>query len=83
MSSWCSSFITRFVVLSFISLAPSPSSIRFNIEPPVFGNQAKLYAAYKKDLRMWSEITNIERKLQAEVVVYSLDGHSLGIKEKI
>ena len=32
---------------------------------------------------MWSRITSIEKKLQAEVTVYSLDGHSLGIKEKI
>ena len=32
---------------------------------------------------MWSRITSIEKKLQAEVVVYSLDGHPSGIKEKI
>ena len=32
---------------------------------------------------MWSRITSVEKKLQAEVVVYSLDGHSSSIMEKI
>ena len=37
----------------------------------------------QKDLKKWSRITNIEKKLLAKVVVYSLDVHSLGINEKI
>ena len=32
---------------------------------------------------MWLRIMKIQKKLYAEVVVYSLDGHPLGIKEKI
>ena len=38
---------------------------------------------YKNDLIMRSRITKIEKKLQVEVVVYSLDGHSSCVKEKI
>ena len=53
------------------------------IEPPTFVSQTKSYATYKKDLKMWSRITSVEKKLQAEVVVYSLDGHSSSIMEKI
>ena len=32
---------------------------------------------------MWSRITDIKKKLQAEAVVHSLKGHALNIKEKI
>ena len=59
------------------------SKMSSKIEPPTFLSQTKSYATYKKDLKMWSRITSIEKKLQAEVVVYSLDGHPSGIKEKI
>ena len=52
-------------------------------EPPAFVSNKKSYATYKADLRRWSRITAIDKKLQAEVVVYSLDGHPSGIKEKI
>ena len=52
-------------------------------EPPSFVSSNKTYAAYKADLKRWSRITSIEKELQAEVVVYSLDGHSSRIKEKI
>ena len=62
---------------------PKMSKMSSKIEPPTFVSQTKSYATYKKDLKMWSRITSIEKKLQAEVVVYSLDGHPSGIKEKI
>ena len=34
-------------------------------------------------MRMWSQITCIDQKLQPEVVVYNMDGHPSGKKEKI
>ena len=52
------------------------------IEPPTFVGQNKLYETYKEDLKMWSRTISIEKELQAEVVVYTMDGHSSGIKEK-
>ena len=53
------------------------------LEPPAFMSEVKSYAQYKKDLRMWSRITQVDKKLQAELVVYKLEGHPSGIKEKI
>ena len=53
------------------------------IEPPRFVDHIKLYAIYKMDLKIWSQITSIEKKAQAEVIVQILDGHSSGIMEKI
>ena len=52
-------------------------------EPPAFISDTKTYADYKKDLYMWSRITGVAKKIQAEVVVYNLEGHPSGIKEKI
>ena len=52
-------------------------------EPPTFVSELKSYAEYKSDLLMWSRITSIPKKNQAEVVVYNLDGHPSRIKEKI
>ena len=40
------------------------------IEPPVIWSQ-------------WSSITNMEKKIEEEVVCYRLDGQSSGIKKKI
>ena len=54
-----------------------------SFEPPAFVSKTKFYAAYKADLKRWSRITAIDKKLQAEVVVYSLDGDPSGIKDKI
>ena len=59
------------------------SGISSKVEHPALISQAKSYATYKKDLKMWLRITNKERKLQEECVVYSLDVHSSRIKEKI
>ena len=53
------------------------------IEPPTFVNDQKSYAEYKKDLKRWSRICGVEKSLQAEVVVYRLEGHPSRIKEKI
>ena len=52
-------------------------------EPPAFMSERKSYAEYKSDLKMWSRITSVPKKNQAEVVVYNLDGHPSRIKEKI
>ena len=52
-------------------------------EPPAFVSKTKSYSAYKADLKRWSRITSVEKKLQAEVVVYSLEGHPSQIKDKI
>ena len=38
-------------------------------EPPAFISDTKTYADYKKDLYMWSRITGVAKKIQAEVVV--------------
>ena len=51
--------------------------------PPAFISDKKSYAEYKKDLEMWSRITSLDPKLQAEVVVYRLEGDPSRIKEKI
>ena len=53
------------------------------LEPPAFISSTKSYGQYKKDLQMWSRITQVDKKLQAELVVYKLEGHPSGIKEKI
>ena len=53
------------------------------IEPPAFVGENKSYAEYKADLHMWSRISGIDRKVQAEMVVYRLEGHPSRIKEKI
>ena len=54
-----------------------------NIEPPSFVSETKTYAEYKEDLKRWSRLTTLARKHQADMVVYRLDGHPSGIKEKI
>jgi hypothetical protein len=53
------------------------------IEPPTFVSDKKSYAEYKADLKMWSRITSLEKSVQAEMVVYRLEGHPSRIKEKI
>ena len=54
-----------------------------NIEPPSFVCETKTYAEYKEDLKRWSRLTSLEKKHQADMVIYRLDGHPSGIKEKI
>ena len=54
-----------------------------NIEPPSFVSNTKTYAEYKEDLKRWSRLTSLEKKYQADMVVYRLDGHPSGVKEKI
>ena len=54
-----------------------------SFEPPAFISKLKSYSAYKADLKRWSRISNVDKKLQAEVIVYSLDGHPSRIKDKI
>ena len=53
------------------------------IEPPSFISDTKNYTEYKADLLMWSRISSLDKKVQAEMVVYRLDGHPSHIKEKI
>ena len=53
------------------------------MEPPQFISDTKTYSQYKHDLEMWSLISGIEAKSQAETVIYRLEGHLSRIKEKI
>ena len=57
------------------------SSSKFT--PPKFIDDASGYEDYKKKLLRWSRITKHDRKQQAEVVLYYLEGHPSGIQEKI
>ena len=54
-----------------------------NVEPPAFLSATHGYEEYKADLKMWSRLTPLDAKLQAEMVVYKLTGHPSRIKEKI
>ena len=54
-----------------------------NIPPPSFISDSKTYEEYREDLKRWSRISSVDKKLQAEVIVYSLDGHPSQIKDKI
>ena len=53
------------------------------LEPPAFVSEKKSFAEYTKDLRRWSRLTSLDKKFQAEMVVYRLEGHPSRIKEKI
>ena len=54
-----------------------------SLEPPAFISSSKKFAEYKKDLLRWSRLTSVKPELQAEMVVYRLEGHPTNIKEKI
>ena len=56
---------------------------RADVELPAFISQAESFTMSQKDLKMWLRITNVDKKLQVEAVIHSLDGHVLRIKEKI
>ena len=51
--------------------------------PPSFVSDKKSYAEYKADVEMWSRITSLDAKVQAEMIVYRLEGDPSNIKEKI
>ena len=55
------------------------------VQPPSFVSELKSYSEYKADLQRWSRLvtTSLDKKLQAEMVIYHLDGHPSGIKDKI
>ena len=53
------------------------------LEPPSFVSEKKSFGEYKKDLLRWSRLTSLDKKVQAEMVVYRLEGHPSRIKEKI
>ena len=53
------------------------------LDPPEFFNDQSGYAEYKKKLQRWARITKVDKKQQAEVVVYHLENHPSGIQEKI
>ena len=53
------------------------------IEPPDFVSDKKSYAQYKRDLQLWTRICGIDKKAQAEIVVYRYEGHPSNIKEKV
>ena len=54
-----------------------------NVNPPSFIGPEKSFSQYKKDVKLWSRLTTVKPELQAELIVYTLDGHKSGIKEKI
>ena len=64
-------------------LATNMSRLLAEIEPPTFVGQNKLYEMNRIDLKLWSIITEVLKKSQAEVVVCNLGGHSSNIGEKI
>ena len=53
------------------------------LEPPSFVSDSKKFSEYKKDLLRWSRLTSVKPELQAEMVVYRLEGYPSNIKEKI
>ena len=52
-------------------------------KPPKFITDASQYAEYRKNLLRWSRLTNVEKKDQAETVLYSLLDDPSGIQQKI
>ena len=52
-------------------------------QPPKFIEDASRYPEYRRKLLRWSRITKVDKKQQAEVVLYHLEGHVSGIQEKI
>ena len=65
-----------------VSLKTAGMANRY-FEPPAFVDEKRSYSQYKEDLRMWSRITSIAKKDQAETAVYALRDHPSCIKEKI
>ena len=59
------------------------SSSKLQVTPPEFIDTSSGYAEYKRKLERWSRITSVEKKKQAEVVLYHLEGHPSGVQEKI
>ena len=55
-----------------LSKTPKMSTI---LEPPSFVSEKKSFGEYKKDLLRWSRLTSLDKKVQAEMVVYRLEGH--------
>ena len=49
------------------------------LDPPEFFNDQSGYAEYKKKLQRWARITKVDKKQQAEVVVYHLENHPSGM----
>ena len=59
------------------------SSTKGSYAPPQFTADTSAYQMYKRRLERWSRITKVEKKQQAEVVLYHLENHPSGIQEKI
>ena len=65
------------------SVLEKSSKMTTILEPPSFVSEKKSFGEYKKDLLRWSRLTSLDKKVQAEMVVYRLEGHPSRIKEKI
>ena len=65
------------------SVLDKSSKMATILEPPSFVSEKKSFGEYKKDLLRWSRLTSLDKKVQAEMVVYRLEGHPSRIKEKI
>ena len=59
------------------------TSMKGSYDPPEFTADASMYQEYKKRLKRWSRITKVDKKQQAEVVLYHLEKHPSRIQEKI
>ena len=54
------------------------------LQPPSFISERKSYDAYKRELKVWSIATSIDKAKQALVIALSLpDDHDSNIKEKV
>ena len=62
---------------------PEKTSKMSILEPPTFISENKPFEVYKKDLLRWSRLTLLDKKLQAEMIVYKLENHPSRIQEKI
>ena len=51
--------------------------------PPKFFDDAGGYQAYKKKLERWTRICKLDPTLQAEHVLYHLEGHPSGIQKSL
>ena len=57
------------------SVLEKSSEMTTILEPPSFVSEKKSFGEYKKDLLRWSRLTSLDKKVQAEMVVYRLEGH--------
>ena len=58
---------------------------KLNVTPPSL-NEAKTYESYKKELKMWSAVTEVDKKKQGNLIALSLPNESKfgnNLKERV